>query len=117
MKIHALRLAAVLALLGAVACLDDVTGTRPASISLTASSSTVMVDDTVTISFSAQGTGLAQVNIAFGDGDEEIKSYTGPVTVTDFTRHSYSAAGSYDVIAEVLTAAGNASDTLTITVN
>lgn len=101
----------------AAGCLTEVTGTRPVTISVSADVTTPTVGQTVTVSFAATGTGVAQVVIDFGDGESTTKFYGGPVEVTDFATHSYAAAGPYLVSAEVVAAAGSATDTLTITVS
>jgi hypothetical protein len=57
------------------------------------------------------------VTIEFGDGDAETKGYAGPVEVSDFAVHAYSAAGTYDVVGRAIDSQGAVEDTLTITVN
>ena len=67
---RALITAAAVGLVGVTTgCLDDsVTGTRPLSLTLSADVTTATVGQTVTVSFEATGTGLAEVSIDFRDG-------------------------------------------------
>jgi len=98
-------------------CLDDVTGTRPLMISVTADDTTPTVGQTVRISFDAQGTGIAQIGVDFGDGDEDLHTYSGPVTAVGFSEHAYAAPGTYVAVAQVVAVNGSLSDSVTITVN
>ena len=113
-----LRIAAVAALLVvSAACLEEVTGVRNPVITVTATPSTASVGDTVRVTYTAEGTGISQVTIDLGDGDEVINTYSGPISVTDFVEHTYAAAGSYDVAVALVSVAGAAANSITVTIN
>lgn len=98
-------------------CLDEVTGTRPLSMTMSVDAATPAVGDTVTFSFQVTGTGLSAVNIDFGDGETDAHTYFGSVEAAGFSTHAYAAAGSYVVRGEVIAAAGSTTDSVTVTVN
>ncbi len=100
------------------ACLDDVTGTRPLSIALSADNTTPAVGEDVTISWVATGTDLGRVIIEFGDLTADTTDYNLlPLEVGGQVTHAYTAAGSYTVRGTALALIGTISDELTITVN
>lgn len=109
---------AAAALVGATAaCLDDISGTRPLSFSMTANVSTVTVGQTVTFSYLATGTGLRRVILDYGDGVVDTATYPLPLELTDQAFHSFDVTGTFTVRGEAQANAGNASQELTITVN
>jgi len=116
---HAVRIAVVLAVVAtASGCLDDVTGTRPLSISLTSDITSATTGQDVTFTFEAQGTGLSKVTIAFGDSEFAEHTYpSSAVEAAGFSTHSYASAGVYTVVATVDASNGTLADSLSVTVN
>lgn len=114
-----LQAGTLLLLVAAVtACLDDsITGTRPLSITITASPTTTTVGSAVDFEFLAQGRGLSLITLAYGDGVLDSVTFSGPVEAGGDLVHTYNAAGMFTVVGEATGIEGVTADTLTITVN
>lgn len=119
MRTRTLRIALLLvAIAGAAACLDDsITGTRPLSIVITASTTTPAVGAAVDFEFLAQGRGLSLVVLDYGDGGVDSVTFSGPVEAGGDLVHTYTTAGMFTVVGEATDLEGIIADTLTITVN
>jgi hypothetical protein len=137
-----LRLSALIALAaGASSCLDNsITGVREMSMVLTASASSVVVGDSVTFNFEAEGTGLFGAIVAYDDGAADSLRFSGgfdpidwgdvygaaptdtvffrgPVAAGATLLHAFAAPGTFAVVGEVIGAGGVAVDTVVVTVN
>ncbi|MDH3272507.1 MAG: PKD domain-containing protein [Gemmatimonadota bacterium] len=109
---------ALAALLTAAACLDSsITGTRPASLSIAADPLTVSVDEPVTITVSATGTGITGISLDFGDGSGTTLTYSGPIEVVDQATHTYDTPGGYTITGTLIAAQGDATAQVSVTVN
>ena len=115
------RIAATLAaatLVGAsAACLNDITGTRPLSFSMTSDVTTATIGQTVTFSYLATGTGLRRVILDYGDGVVDTMTYPLPLELTDQATHAFDSTGAFIVRGQAEANAGSVSQELTITVN
>lgn len=103
----------------AAACLDDdITGTRPLAFSLTSSGTTAVVDQEVTFSYDAQGTGLRIVRINYGDGVSDSTTFrSSTVSGAGDLTHSFTMAGTFVVRGEAQAQAGVAKDSVVVTIN
>lgn len=103
----------------ATGCLDNsITGERPISISLDVTPESPAVDELVTATFSATGTGLRGVIVDWGDGVLDSLPYSGVVVeVQAFSEHMYTLAGDYPVTATVEDQTSSESTTVTVVVN
>lgn len=102
-----------------VSCVSDsLTGTPPLTFAISVDVRTVTAGQNVVFSYEAEGSGLSQIVIAFGDGDTYTKNLP-PASVrsTGFTNHTYTSTGTFMVRAEATDFTGVAADELTITVN
>lgn len=100
------------------ACLDDsITGTRPLSIQIIASTTTPAVGAAVDFEFLAQGRGLSLVVLNYGDGGVDSVTFSGPVEAGGDLVHTYTVAGMFTVVGEATGIEGITADSLTITVN
>lgn len=113
----AATLAAVAFVGTTAACLEDISGTRPLSFSMTADMTTATVGETVTFSYLATGTGLRRVILDYGDGVVDTMTYPLPLELTDQVSHAFDNTGAFTVRGEAQANEGNASQELTITVN
>lgn len=104
----------------AAGCLDDsITGTRPLSFSLTASSSTAAVGDSITFTYEATGTSIFGVVMAFGDGvvDTVVAQTPNIVEWSEEVRYAYTAPGTFRVVGRVETAGGGRADTVDVVIS
>jgi PKD repeat protein len=110
---------ALVLLLAAAGCLDDdITGTRPLTLQVEASATTVSVGEEIQFTVTATGTQLRQLTFDFGDGSTpEERTYPGAVMLTDIAVHSYETAGTYVTVVEAVANQGTVSDEVTVTVN
>ncbi len=99
------------------ACLDDVTGVRPLTFSLEASPTTASVGDSVSFEYEATGTGLAIIFLDYGDATADTLTFDAPLEIGGFLRHAYDSAGTYEVVGIAVANAGQARDTVNVTVN
>lgn len=107
-----------LTLLPATACIDqDITGSRPLAMTISADPATAAVGEDVTFEFVGEGTNVAAVIVAFGDGQADTLTYPAVVEVADFTVHSYDAPGNYTAVGTVVAMNGRLSDEVMVTVN
>lgn len=126
---------AVLVVAGS-ACLDDsITGVRELSMALTAGATVVSAGDSVTFDYTAEGNGLVWVYVEYGDGgadtatfsggfeepDEEVGRtdtlfYPDPIEVGGTLIHAFDSVGTFPVVGYAVSAAGVATDTVTLTV-
>jgi hypothetical protein len=100
-----------------VACLSDVTGVRELSMSMMVAPTTLAVGDTLDVTYTAQGTGLALVVVDFGDGTVDSATFSGPIQVEADLTHVYAVPGSYIVMGAATGIDGTATDTAAVTVN
>jgi hypothetical protein len=110
-------LGAVALVAATAACLDDISGTRPLTFSMTADVTTATVGQTVTFSYLATGTGLRRVILDYGDGVVDTATYPLPLELTDQAFHAFDLTGTFTVRGEAQANDGNASQELTVTVN
>lgn len=108
----------------ATACLDDsITGTRPVAFTLTSSTSTAQVGDSITFSYEATGTGILGVIMNFGDGrvdSTDVAEMAGGSNIVEYSdqpKHAYTAGGTYEVIGRLETVNGFRSDTVEVQIN
>ena len=103
----------------AVGCLDDsITGTRPVTILITAQPATAAVDQPVTVSYTATGTGLQSVIVEWGDAVIDTVTFSGlAVEAAGGVEHAYSDVGSYDITGTVSAGNGTASTGITVQIN
>ena len=102
----------------AAACLsNEVTGTRPLSMTVTASSATVAAGDSVGFEFSATGTGIVLMVMNYGDATADTLTFSGPLGIAGLLWHTYEAQGEYTVVGETTGVNGSISDSVTVTVN
>ena len=98
--------------------IDRVVSVSPLTIDLTANDSTVAVGVDVTFRYLATGTSIAEVNIDFDDGGLFEENFPpGLVEAEDLVTHTYVAAGTYVVTAEVVVSTGSVVDSVTVEVN
>ena len=116
---YILRLCAVgLAVVGVTACLDDsVTGVRPLTMELTVEPTTASAGETIDVTYSATGTGLAIVLVEYGDGVADTALFSGPIEVGGDLTHSYASAGSFVIVGSAVGVDGTARDSVTVTIN
>ena len=76
------------------------------------------VGQSVVFSYEAEGSGLSQVTIAFGDGDTYARNFPpASVQANGFTSHAYESTGTFTVRGEAIDVRGVSSHEVTITVN
>jgi len=110
--------AAALVSLATAACLDDITATRPLTLSVEASAATALVGEEITFTAIATGTRLVRITFDFGDGSEATeKTYPGFVEITDFAVHAYDVAGTYVITVEAVANQGTIMDEVTVVVS
>lgn len=103
---------------GAAACLDDdITGTRPLAIELTATPTTVTAGESVQFNYDASGNAITLVVMDYGDGTVDSITYNGPVIAANQLSHTYTAPATYAVTASVTALQGTLDDNVVITVN
>jgi len=87
---------------GVVACSDSDPLSSVLSLTLSVTPSQVVVGDSIVVEAAATGADLAGLIIDFGDGRVDSIAALGAVTQdVRITDHSYSAAGTYQVVARV----------------
>ena len=103
----------------AAGCLDDsITGTRPVTISIAAPSETAAVGQPITVTYSATGTGLIEVIVAWGDGAMSMVALGGlPVEAAGSVEHTYSDPGSYAIKGTASAQNGTASSEITVEIS
>lgn len=115
---RALWTAAVALAVGAAACLDDdITGTRPLAIELTATPTTVTAGESVQFNYDASGNAITLIVMDYGDGTADSITYNGPVIAANQLTHTYTTPATYAVTASVTALQGTTDDNVTITVN
>lgn len=103
---------------GAAACLDDdITGTRPLAIELTATPTTVTAGESVQFNYDASGNAITLVVMDYGDGTVDSITYNGPVIAANQLSHTYATPATYAVTASVTALQGTLDDNVVITVN
>ena len=116
-NIGAVAAAMTLALAG-TACLDDsVTGTRPLTMTLEASATTIDAGQSVTFTYDASGQGITLVTFDYSDGVVDSLTFSGPVEVGGTVSHVFTTAATYAVTATVSAIQGTEEDNVVITVN
>ena len=82
-----------------VACLDDsITGTRPLTFELSASTATAVVGQEITFDYEASGTALHWVVLDYGDGlADTIFGGNNVVETAGTLTHTYTLAGDFTV--------------------
>lgn len=81
------------------ACLDDdITGTRPLTFNLTASTAAAVVGQDITFDYQATGTALYWVVLDYGDGlADTIRAGNNVVEAAGTLTHAYEIAGDFVV--------------------
>lgn len=102
------------------ACLDDsITGMRPLSFTLSASTTTAVVDEEVTFNYAATGTNLRLIWIDYRDGSaaDTVLFGGGAIEAAGDLTHAFTTAGSFIVAAGALTGVGEETAEVTIQIN
>lgn len=89
--------ALIAAVLATTACLDDsITGTRPLTFSLTASTQSADVGQEITFNYEATGTALHWVVVDYGDNmADTVLANSNVVEAAGTLTHSYALAGDF----------------------
>jgi hypothetical protein len=112
------RTVALVALVASAACLNnDVTGTRPLTTTITSSSPTVTLGDSIGFEFGATGTGIVLFVLDYGDASADTITFSGPIEIGGLLWHTYLAAGAYTVVGRTTSVSGSVSDSVAVTVN
>jgi len=110
--------AVLVALVATAACLNnDVTGTRPLEMTLTSSSPTVTVGDSIGFDWGATGTGLVLFVLDYGDSSADTLTFSGPIAIGGLLWHTYVTPGAYTAVGRVTGVNGSVSDSVAVTVN
>lgn len=112
------RLALVVAAMAAVAACSSATSGdgRPATISLSADSTTTTAGSKLVVRFKAAGSYLDAIYLDFDDGTTDSIPVYGSSNAEGQRTHTWETAGTYTVRGEVVDLNGSASAQLTITV-
>jgi len=104
---------------GAAACLDDsITGVRDLAIELEVSPASAMVDDSITASWVATGSGLQGVIVDWGDGLLDSIPLGGfAVEAEQLVRHAYAVSGTFTITARAEDQTGFRSASATVEIN
>ncbi len=101
---------AALLFVGTVAsgCLDDsITGTRAVTLTIIVDVPSAAVGESVTVTYDATGTGIADVVVDWGDGESTTVEFINPpVEASGFVEHAYSEAGAYTITGTVTASNG-----------
>ena len=112
------RLLRLLLLVGVMSCRTRGLEPLALDIGVTASKTTVAIDETVSFVVTAQGGGLAAVGVNYGDNTAEVFSTGGARTARITFTHAYTAVGTFQVRATVTDVeAGEKSATVDIAVH